>query len=388
MIAYFDCFSGIAGDMIIGAMIDLGLEPDLLRDRLKGLNLEDYALEATRETRRGLSGVYFQVKVSSGHSHRTWAQIRDMIGASDLGPSVISRSIEIFSTLARAEAKVHGVEVENVHFHEVGAVDSIIDIVGVCVGLEELAIEEARSSPLPVNRGFTGSSHGALPLPAPATMELLTGIPIHGHDSSLELVTPTGAAIVKTLAREFGSYPDFTPAKVGYGLGKADPEEFPNALRISLGEADPKQIFSDEVVKLETNVDDMDPRVLGHLMERLLKIPALDVAYGPVQMKKNRPGVMIMVLVRPQDAHRASELIMEHTSSLGVRCQKMGRITLEREIITQRTSLGEIRVKCVRTPEQRIEKRPEYDDMARKSFETGIPLRELLMRLDRELNRD
>lgn len=386
MLAYFDCFSGIAGDMAIAAMLDIGLDLALLRETLSGLEVDRYELKAYRSSRQGISGTRFEVEPLDHGPHRRWRSIRNILESSALPESVKSRSLRIFANLAAAEARVHGVDMEDIHFHEVGAIDSIIDIVGFCVGLDALGIEEVISSPLPLNLGHTNSAHGRIPLPAPATLELLKDTPVRGAFSDIELVTPTGAAIIKTLASGFGPYPAFTPRRIGYGLGSSDPEGFPNGLRLVLGERRPGIGHRDEVVKLETNIDDLDPRILGHLMDKLLALPCLDVAFLPIHMKKNRPGTMVTVLVDPDLANDAAELILSHTTSLGVRAQVMGRFTLQRDVLFQDTSVGRIRIKSVALPDNSIEKRPEFDDLVKISDETGEPVRELLLRLERELN--
>lgn len=386
MLAYFDCFSGIAGDMTIAAMLDAGLDEDLLRDSLAELGLRDYRISVSEQTRRGISGTYFQVDVDNVQTHRSFNSIKDIIESSKLSDSIKNKSIDILTNIAIAEAKIHGKYLEDVHFHEIGAVDSIIDIVGACIGLDALNIDEVVSSPLPVNLGSTRSSHGLIPLPAPATLELLKGIPIKGVSSDFELVTPTGAGIIRTICDQFGGYPSFSPTVIGYGLGKADVPGFPNALRIALGEQNTSIIYSDEVVQLETNIDDLDPRVLGRLMDELFELPVLDATFCGIHMKKNRPGVLLTVLVTPEFSQKAAKLIMSGTTSLGVRAQTLQRFTLERKASIEQTTLGSVRVKSIKIPDGTWENRVEFDDAAEISRSTGTPVRDILMKLHKELN--
>ncbi len=386
MLAYFDCFSGIAGDMIIAAMLDAGLDRGLFTDSISGLKLTGYNLSVSKETRRGISGHYFRVDIDKDQPHRSFNDIRDIIESSDLKESIKVKSLDIFTNIGLAEAKVHGTVLDDVHFHEIGAVDSIIDIVGACIGIDALDIDEVESSPMPVNLGATKSCHGVIPLPAPATLELLKGIPVKGASSDFELVTPTGAGIIKTICHRFGGYPDFSPLAIGYGLGKSDTPHFPNALRIALGKRSVSTVYSDEVVKLESNIDDLDPRVLGRLMDELFDLPVLDATFCGIQMKKNRPGVLLTVLVTPERSSQAAQLIMSSTTSLGVRAQTLNRFTLERKTSIERTTCGNVGVKSVKLPDGRWEKRVEFDDAVKISKSSGTSVREILNRLHKELN--
>jgi uncharacterized protein (TIGR00299 family) protein len=386
MIAYFDCFAGISGDMTLAALIDLGLDPTYLEDQISTLNLTDYSIRVEKSRRRGIAGVRFEVDVRGHQPHRSYRDIRKLIEAAPIEETAKANALDIFELVARAEAKVHGVDKDDVHFHEVGAVDSIIDIVGAALAVHRLGIDRIVCSPLPFSRGFVKTAHGTIPTPAPATLEILNGVPVKSSDATIELVTPTGAAIIRTLASSFGAFPSFIPMKTGYGLGSSDPEEFPNALRIVLGEEAEPAIKAENVGVIECQVDDLDPRVLGDLMNLLLARGALDVAFTSVQMKKNRPGTHLQILVPPELVAQTSRIVLTHTTTLGVRVSHSERIILERHGETAQTSLGEVRVKVVQLPDGRRERRAEFDDVRDIAEQTGRPAREVLRTLDIELN--
>ena len=367
-------------------MIDAGLDPDFLRDQLSLLGLDGWSLSVRRSSRRGLSGVRFEVEVFQDQPHRDYGAIRNLITKSRIQDRPKERALDIFDALAEAEAHVHGVEKDHVHFHEIGAVDSIVDIVGTALGFEALDIERMVCSPIPVSRGFVKTDHGLLPTPAPATLEILKNVPVKGVEASIELVTPTGAAIAKTLASEFGAYPGFVPTSVGYGLGRSDPSEFPNALRIVLGNEHEGTVGRDQVGLLECQVDDLDPRVLGSLMDLLLSKGALDVTFTSVQMKKNRPGIGIAVVVQPHRVEDFAGVLFTHTTTLGVRVSRSERIILPRTSETADTSLGPIRVKVIERPDGTKERRPEFDDAKAAAERLGRPALEVLRILDKELN--
>jgi pyridinium-3,5-bisthiocarboxylic acid mononucleotide nickel chelatase len=387
LLAYFDCFSGISGDMTLAALIDLGLDQDYLKEQLATLGLEGYSLNIRRSSRRGFSGIRFDVEVSDAQPHRSYRDIRNLIEQSRIHETAKVRALEIFEILAQAEAHVHGTPKDHVHFHEVGAVDSIMDIVGAAIGVHRLGISEIICSPLPLSRGFVDTAHGTIPTPGPATLEILAGVPVRGVESSIELVTPTGAAIARTLASGFGPYPSFVPIKTGYGLGKSDPHEFPNALRVTLGNAVDRPFGRDQVGLVECQVDDLDPRILGDLMDLLLSRGALDVTFTAVQMKKNRPGTMVTAVVAPPLVREISEILLTHTTTLGVRASQVDRMVVQRKSETVQTSLGPVRVKVVELFDGRQEKRPEFDDVRAIAARTAKPSRDILLILDRELNR-
>ncbi len=387
MLAYFDCFAGIAGDMTVAALLDLGLDEGYLKEQLGFLDLDSYSLTIRKSRRRGVSGTRFIVDVHEGQPHRTYRQIRAIIEDSPIDDRPKGLALKIFEIIATAESRVHGIPNEEVHFHEVGAVDSIIDVVACAVGVHKLGIEQVICSPLPLARGYVKTRHGNIPTPAPATTEILRDIPVKGMDSPIELVTPTGAAIARVLAASFGPYPDFVPEKIGYGLGTSDPEQFPNALRIVLGTAKKSDwVTTDRVGVLECQVDDLDPRVLGSLMDLLLSMGALDVAFTSVQMKKNRPGTLITVLAPPELVQRLSDALLTHTTTLGVRVALWDRVVLQRCSRVIMTSFGELRVKVVNMPGGRQEQRVEFDDVRNIAQRIGKPVRDVLRTLERELN--
>lgn len=363
--------------MFLGALLDAGLPFDLLTDTFKKLDLKEYQLVAEATCgHSSIAATRFQVKLS-GHQHpRDWQTIRALLAESRLPEPIKSRSLAIFQTLAAAEAKVHGCPIDHVHFHEVGAVDSIIDIVGAAIGLDYFSITGLTCSPLPMGRGSVKSSHGVLPLPAPAVCELVKGVPIYGVDVEMELVTPTGAAIVKACAREFGPLPAMTIAKVGHGAGsKQRPDGQANLLRLMIGEA--TAVFeAQEVIVIETNLDDWSPETYPFLCERLFARGALDVALIPIQMKKGRPGFTIQVITSPVHAYDLRQTLLCETSAIGVRFRREERHTLPRRLGVIPTSFGDVKVKQIDMPVgRRIT--PEYEDCRRIALEVGVPIAEV-----------
>ncbi|MEK7828210.1 MAG: nickel pincer cofactor biosynthesis protein LarC, partial [Deltaproteobacteria bacterium] len=288
-IAYFDCCSGISGDMVLGALIDMGLDIRILRRELSKLRIRDYSISASKAERHHITGTSFKVKFKESRHHRTFTDIKNLINKSKLSAKVKELSVSIFFNLAKAEAKVHGCKVAEVHFHEVGAVDSIVDIVGTAVGVEQLGTERIYASALPLGSGWVETAHGRMPVPAPAALELLMGVPVIPSSVKSELTTPTGAAIIKTIAKGFGNMPQMKIEKIGYGIGTRDFEQIPNILRIVTGEGSGGQ---EKLIMIETNIDDMNPQIYDYLMTRLFKKGALDVFLTPIQMKKGRPAVL------------------------------------------------------------------------------------------------
>jgi len=375
MIAYFDCVAGISGDMTLGALIDLGLPKKVLTAELGRLGLGGYRLIARRTSRHGIGGTRLRVVVDDpGEHHRTLADIVGMIDASDLNDRVKETSRAVFTRLAKAEAKVHRRRVADVHFHEVGAVDSIVDIVGVAIGLDFLKIDGIFASRVPVGSGFVACRHGNLPVPAPATVELLRGIPVVGTGIGSELVTPTGAAILATLVEDFGEIPEMTIDRVGYGVGSRDLDEVPNVLRILLGRSE-ASFAGDTVDVIECEIDDMIPECYEPLMERLFDAGALDVTFTPVQMKKNRPGTRLQVLAREADRARLEEVVLRESSTIGLRYHTVRRTLLTRKTVVVETAFGPIGVKVARDRAGKIEKAaPEYDDCKRAADAAGVPV--------------
>jgi len=397
-IAYFDCFSGISGDMTLGALIDLGLDPNLLEAELKKLQLEGYKLSFYKVQKHGITGTKAQVELAhhhdehnhehdhendhdnphthkKNHEHkhtRNLGDIRQLITSSQMDEEVKTKSMSIFTRLGEAEAKIHGVTIDQVHFHEVGAVDSIIDIVGSVIGISALGIKKVYSSPLSLGRGMAKSSHGVIPIPAPATLELLKGIPVKQTEIKGELVTPTGAAIISTLAEGFGTMPEMIIDKISYGAGFKDLPEQPNMLRICLGHTTSK-FESDTIFVAETNIDDMSPQIYDLLIDKLLVLGALDVFLTPILMKKNRPANKLTVLVEQQNLQKIHECILIETTTMGVRVYKADRKKLSRQMSEVETEYGKVRVKLGKIGERVIKVLPEYDDCKRLSIEKGVP---------------
>lgn len=376
-IAYLDCFSGISGDMMIGALIDAGFPIDELKRGLQGLPLEGYTVEATREERNHLFGTRFKVHVSrTPHPHRRFSDIKDLLHAGDLSPDVRDKSIAIFETIAVEEGKIHGCPAEEVHFHEVGAVDSIVDIVGSVLGMKYLEIGTACASSLPLGSGFVETAHGRIPLPAPATAALLKGIPVHDSGLNEELVTPTGAALVKSLVRSFGGLPAMVIEKVGYGVGSRNLTDRPNLLRVLVGR---EQGASNEetVLVLESNLDDTNPEWLGFLMERLFEAGALDVVFSPGYMKKNRPAVLVHVVAKPHQKDQLMGLLFSESTTLGIRFHYTQRRILERSSTEVDSPWGRMKVKKVFRPDGSFQLLPEFEECRRIAKERDLPLKDI-----------
>jgi uncharacterized protein (TIGR00299 family) protein len=379
-VAYFDCPSGAAGDMILGALIDAGVPVDTLRDALRTLPLEGWDLTA-REVRKGAfravkADVSFDEAVHR-HHHRRLADILQIIRASSLSPGVQSSVERIFTRLADAEARAHGTSRDEVHFHEVGAVDAIIDVTGSVVALELLDVGEVHVSALPVGTGFVEGAHGRIPVPAPGTTELLRGFPVVDTGMRGELLTPTGAAILTTLARGRGRMPAMTVGAVGYGAGTRDLPGTPNVLRCLLGEP-AIQPGEETIVQIETTIDDMSPQLYEPLMERLFEAGGLDVFLVPVIMKRSRPGTVLTVLAAPDRVDALTRVLFEESSTIGVRWSSWQRARLAREVVTLTTSYGAIPFKVSRLGDRVVTVTPEFADVARLARERAIPVREIL----------
>ena len=375
-VAYFDCFSGASGDMLVGSLLDAGLSLGALREELQLLAVAGYQLESEPRQQHALTGTKFSVKVNLDEQpHRHLSDIEKILRESRLPEADIERSMAIFLRLARAEAKVHGSTIDHVHFHEVGAVDSIVDVVGFVVGLRLLGVEQVFASPLTLGGGFIDVAHGRLPVPVPATLEILSeaGAPTRPSEATTELVTPTGAAILSELA-EFRR-PALRVQQIGYGFGS---KELPwvNAIRVWLGELDAGegQATHDTVIELACNLDDMTGEQLGYTMERLLDAGALDVWFTPIQMKKNRPATMLSVLVRPEQQDAINRLLLTETSTLGVRRQVWQRETAQRERVVVSTPWGNVHLKQKIIDGQIVGAAPEYEDCAALAREAGVPL--------------
>jgi len=377
MLAYFDCFSGISGDMTLGAMIDLGVPVDWLQDELSRLPLTGFQMTATPVVRHGIEATGVSVDIQeTGHSIN-FKDIKNLLENCDLADKVKSKSMAVFERLARAEADIHGCAMQEVHFHEVGGIDAIVDIVGTALCMEKLGITAVMSSPLPVGSGFVDCQHGRLPVPAPATVEILKDVPIYGADVDCELVTPTGAAIIASLAQRFGRIPAMHVQKIGYGAGQREVPDRPNLLRVMAGSpADTTAgMSSDQIVVLEACIDDMNPEFFGFIMERLFADGALDVYWLPVHMKKNRPGTLIQVLCQDADRDRLIQRLLSETTSLGVRYYRTARKRLARELVIIQTSFGETPVKRVRELDGSERLVPEYDFCREIALKRNLPLR-------------
>ena len=448
-IAYLECFSGISGDMFLGALVDAGISPQILHDTVAALDLGT-RLEISKVIRSGISATkvdvwvngekdlpreeYWerqtaQTPVAAGHAHshsahghthehsydhhphshnhdheqdgrtlphehsrenhhqRTLTDIQRIIIAAALSDRAKKTALAIFDALAHAEAKIHGTSIDQVHFHEVGAVDAMVDIVCAAVGAEALGVDEIICSPLNVGGGTVKCAHGMLPVPAPATLELLTGAPVYSTAMQVELVTPTGAAIVKTLASRFARFPEIMIEKTGYGAGSRDFPAHPNVVRLTIGEASSNSLAahtaSEIITVLEANLDDINPQVFGYVVERLLDQGALDTFGMPVQMKKNRPGMLLTVLCKPEDANKCQELIFRETTTLGVRCREEKRQTLARRWENVFTQWGEIRVKIASMNGAVTNYAPEYEDCRRLAAEHRVPLKQVMLEATR-----
>jgi uncharacterized protein (TIGR00299 family) protein len=376
-IAYLDCFSGISGDMFLGALLDAGLSFPALSTAIGSLPVAGYGLEVKKETRHHIVGTRLIVTIhGENQPHRNFEDIRSIISESGLSGAVKEKSISIFRILAEAEAQVHGVPPEEIHFHEVGAVDSIIDVVGGVYGIEALGIEALYASAMPLGSGFVKTAHGKMPLPAPATVAILKDIPIYDAGVRHETVTPTGAALVKGLADFFGRLPPMIVDRVGYGAGQADLQDRPNLVRIMIGSLQ-SATDADTVALLEANVDDVSAEWLGYVMERLFEAGALDVAFLPLQMKKNRPGVQIQVIGRVGQTEELLDILFHEGISLGVRFQHIQRIVLQRSEAEVDSPWGKMRVKRVADRKGSTRFAPEYEACREIALKSGRPLREI-----------
>jgi pyridinium-3,5-bisthiocarboxylic acid mononucleotide nickel chelatase len=436
-IAYLECFSGISGDMFLGALVDAGVPPQLLKETVAALGV-GAKLEISKVVRSGISGTKVDVWVDGekdmpreeywakqdvaraltpakashnhehphghdhfhhknaeksrakapaphehehAHPHRGLNEIRQIISAAAISESAKTTAIRTFEALGAAEAKIHSVPVESIHFHEVGAADAIVDIVCAAVGVEALGVDEIVCSRLNVGGGTVKCAHGTFPVPAPATVELLKGVPVYSSGIEAELVTPTGAAIARTLATRFGAFPEMKIERSAYGAGSRDFPGHPNVLRIVIGEALPAlaaKTKSETVSVLEANLDDLNPQVFGYVMDRLLEEGALDVFGMPVQMKKNRPGTLLTVLCKPEDAEKLAQLIFSETTTLGVRRREESRQTLARRWESVRTEWGEVRIKIASMNGTVTNYAPEYEDCRRIAAEHHVPLKTVM----------
>jgi len=378
--AYFDCFSGISGDMTLGALLDAGLPLDHLRHGLESLDVPGWQLSAEKVWKNGMAATYVKVPIQDTKTHRSLSAILELIEKSRLAPNVQQRASAIFHKLGEAEAAVHDVLLEKIHFHEVGAIDAIVDIVGACIGFSALGIESFACSPLNVGGGTARMAHGVLPVPAPATARLLLGKPTYSSGIQKELVTPTGAAIVSTLCTSFGPQPPMTVTSIGYGAGTADLEGQPNVLRLMVGEAATRDsaATSESIRVLEANLDDMNPQIYGYFLEKALAAGALDVFSTAVQMKKNRPAMLVTVLCKPEDESRFQDLFFAETTTLGVRSYSAERRILARHWETVHTRFGDVRIKVARLNGHVRQASPEFEDCRKLAEAQNVPLQRVM----------
>jgi len=386
-VIYLDCFSGISGDMFLGALLDAGLSLSHLNEGLSTLPINGFYLKAEKVSCYGITATNFQVLTENGESFRNMESIRHIVEESELPADVKKTSLNVFSKLAAVEARLHGVPEEDVHFHEIGALDSIVDIIGSVLALHLLEVEEVLCSPLPQGRGMIEVEHGKIPLPAPAAVELLAErkAPVYGVDLKGELVTPTGAALIYELVSDFGQLPSYNLLSVGYGAGSKD-YGVPNYLRVLLGTQENNQSFSyqEKVDVIEANIDDLNPEITGFLMDKMLEQGALDVSFAPVQMKKNRPAVKITLLSPVEKTRALVEHLFRETSTFGCRVIEARKVMLPRQFAEINTSWGKVRVKMVAVEEENEawHYSPEYEDCLAIARREGIPLQEVYREVD------
>lgn len=373
---YFDCFAGASGDMILGALVGVGVDPAQLTEQLARLGVDGYEIDFEQANRSGISATRAHVRTREERAHRHLSDILKIIGEARLSETVRERAARIFHRLAEAEARVHNQPVERIHFHEVGALDAIIDVIGACIGFELLDIERFVSSPLHVGSGMVEMAHGHFPVPPPAVAELLKNAPVYSTSIEGELLTPTGAAIISTLVESYGPLPAMNIINTGYGAGTREYKNFPNVLRLMIGETEGAEHQKDEsLLMIETNIDDMSPQVCGYLMERALASGALDCWFTPVQMKKNRPGVLAQILCLPEERDRVCELLFAETTTIGVRSYEVQRRSLARETVRVETPYGPIDVKVASIDGRSVKAMPEYEQCRAAALSAGVALR-------------
>jgi len=381
-IAYFDCFAGISGDMIIGALLDAGLKIEILKKELKKLGLSGYQLEVNKVTKKGISASQFKVKIREKGVERRFKDILNIIEKSSLAKEIKDEVKKIFFRLAKVESKIHQKDMDKIHFHEIGGLDSIIDITSAVIGIKASGINEIYTSALPLGKGFVECAHGILPLPAPATLELLKDIPTYSGGIESEMVTPTGAAIISTLTKGFGERPLMKIEKIGYGAGE---KEFPipNLLRISIGEKILKDkdlgddYISDKAILIETNIDDMNPEFYDYIMDKLFSRGALDIFLIPIQMKKNRPAHILNIMVYEQNLKEVLEILFTESTTLGVRFREVKRLRLSQQNFMAETKYGKIKVKVGIFKGNIKNVAPEYEDCKKMAKRHQVPLKEI-----------
>ncbi|MEE9549521.1 MAG: nickel pincer cofactor biosynthesis protein LarC [Candidatus Binatia bacterium] len=375
-IAYFDLISGLSGDMTVGALLHLGLPRGKLERELKKLPGLRYRLEVSKKFVNGIQATRFRVRAEESGAGRSWKMIRKIIKQSSLESDVKDRGLDIFARLAEAEGRIHGVPPDRVHFHEVGAIDSIVDIMATAIGTHHFKIDSFVFSSVPLGRGVTPSRHGLLPVPAPATLELLKGVSVQWINLDGETITPTGAAILSALGSQVEDAPRMTIEKIGYGAGEREFPDRPNLLRVLLGERGPAW-GHDEMLVLETNIDDMNPEIYDYVLDRLFAAGARDVSLSPIQMKKNRPGTLLRIIAEPSDKDRLAEIVFRETSTIGVRYYPVKRIILKRKLSRLKTRFGTVDIKVIEEPGGGKRAAPEYDQLRKIAQAKRVPLKML-----------
>jgi hypothetical protein len=372
---YFDCFAGASGDMILGAMVAAGVDPDYLRRELSLLNVEGFKVNFEIVNRAGLSATCARVEIAEEHKHRHLSDIKQIIDASGLSDRVKQRAVQIFTRLAEAEARVHNEPIDHVHFHEVGALDAIVDVVGAAICFDALQIERFVSSPLHVGSGMIQMAHGRFPIPPPAVTELLKGVPFYSTELKGELLTPTGAAIITTVCDEYGPIPQMATESTGYGAGTREYQGFPNVLRVLIGETEASLPIDERLWMIETNLDDASPQIIGHVMGRVLDLGALDCFFTPVQMKKNRPGVLLSVLCAPGEKEAVMKLLFLETTTLGVRSYQVNRRALQRSVVRVETQYGPIDIKVAHLDGRVVNEMPEFEQCRQAAKAADVPVK-------------
>jgi uncharacterized protein (TIGR00299 family) protein len=374
---YFDCFAGASGDMILGALVAAGVDKAKLLEQLSLLKVDGFAVDFVAVEKSGLSALHARVQTAHEHKHRHLSHIRTIIQESQLSDSVKQRAIAIFTKLAEAEARVHNEPVEHVHFHEVGALDAIVDVVGAAICFDLLQIDHFVCSPIHVGSGTVEMSHGRFPVPPPAVTELLKGVPFYSTDLKGELLTPTGAAIITTVCNEYGPIPQMRIEHTGYGAGTREYEKFPNVLRVMIGEVDSGSVTDEKLWMIETNLDDVSSQILGYVMERAFELGARDCYFTAVQMKKNRPGVLLSILTEEDRKNELMELVFTETTTLGVRTYEVTRRALDREMVKVRTPYGPIDVKVAKLNGRVVNEMPEFEQCRDAAQKAGVALKEV-----------
>ena len=374
---YFDCFAGASGDMILGALVAAGADKAKLLEQLSLLKVDGFAVDFVTVEKSGLSALHARVQTAHEHKHRHLSHIRTIIQDSQLSDSVKQRAIAIFTKLAEAEARVHNEPVEHVHFHEVGALDAIVDVVGAAICFDLLEVDHFVCSPIHVGSGTVEMAHGRFPVPPPAVTELLKGVPFYSTDLKGELLTPTGAAIITTVCNEYGPIPQMRVEYTGYGAGTREYEKFPNVLRVMIGEVDSGGVTDEKLWMIETNLDDVSSQILGYVMERAFELGARDCYFTPVQMKKNRPGVLLSILAEADRKIELMELIFTETTTLGIRTYEVTRRALDREMVKVQTPYGPIDVKVAKLNGRVVNEMPEFEQCREAAQKAGVALKEV-----------